>query len=324
MKKIIFLLCLILPNLGISQINNGLLVHYEFNGNTQDSSGNEINGIPNQLLFGYDRFGNSNSAALFNGESSFVDIPYQEILLNQFSYSLWVKVNDIPEPGETQLLFSIGGQGGDQTIQICNQAGASNNLTGWYGGGYSTDGTLLRITDGIIPDTSTWNHIVLTRDIDFLKLYINCILIDSLDTSILPSYGNGQNYSARIGSRYNLNNFFSGFIDDFKIFNRTLLQNEIDALCQEIPTNINNIEKEKRVNIYPIPNKSGNLNIESTNIKFDELRLYTLAGRLERIYEIQSDVNPISISLINQNTGIFILKFLKDNKVVFSSKIVKN
>ena len=64
---------------GFSQ--TGLLGSYPFNGNANDASGNGNNGVVNGATLTADRFGNPNSAYLFNGINAYIDIG------NNFSYS---------------------------------------------------------------------------------------------------------------------------------------------------------------------------------------------------------------------------------------------
>jgi len=74
LKTSIVVLCLSLSlSLGVSQnLSNGLIAYYPFNGNVNDESGNGRNGAVNSAVLASDRFGNPNSAYIFNGSSSFI------------------------------------------------------------------------------------------------------------------------------------------------------------------------------------------------------------------------------------------------------------
>ena len=52
-------------------INSNLIACYPFNGNTNDETGNGNNGTNNGATLTSDRFGNVNSAYLFNGTSNY-------------------------------------------------------------------------------------------------------------------------------------------------------------------------------------------------------------------------------------------------------------
>src|SRR5450432_4011795 len=71
----IFFALNLLPNFVMSQVhlNNGLIAYYPFNGNANDATGNGNNGIPmNGVQLTTDRFGNPNSAYLFDGIDDYI------------------------------------------------------------------------------------------------------------------------------------------------------------------------------------------------------------------------------------------------------------
>jgi len=104
MKK--FILLLFIPFLIFGQdIYDDLLYYYSFSENDNlfaiDSTGNNFTAILNDVENTTDRFGNENSAKYFNGESSFIDIPFQSSALAEFpiSYSFWVKLDSVGHVG---------------------------------------------------------------------------------------------------------------------------------------------------------------------------------------------------------------------------------
>jgi len=104
MKKLLILL--IIPCLSFGQdVYDDLLYYYSFseNGNflAADATGNNFTATLNDVENTTDRFGNENSAKFFNGESSFISIPYQSIALAPFpiSYSFWVKLDSVGHVG---------------------------------------------------------------------------------------------------------------------------------------------------------------------------------------------------------------------------------
>ena len=84
---------------GFSQLNlqDGLKAYYPFNSNTNDESGNGNHGINNGATPTYDRFGNENSAYLFNGSSSYINCgdPADNSfdLTGDFTISCWIQLN---------------------------------------------------------------------------------------------------------------------------------------------------------------------------------------------------------------------------------------
>lgn len=54
---------------------DGLVAHYKFDGNANDSSGNGNNGVVHGATLTTDRFGNANSAYKFDGEDDWIQVP---------------------------------------------------------------------------------------------------------------------------------------------------------------------------------------------------------------------------------------------------------
>ena len=73
------------------------------------------------------------------------------------------------------------------------------------------------------------------------------------------------------------------------------------------------------LNIYPNP-VTDQLSIESTNT-IQDIKLYSIEGKV--VYQNNPNVNNISISLINLNSGIYLLRAQTSNQL-FTKKIIKN
>jgi hypothetical protein len=70
-------------------LNNGLVAYYPFNGSFNDASGNGNNGSPmNGTTFGADQWGNTSSAAAFDGKADYVSIPGSSVLTARKHFSL--------------------------------------------------------------------------------------------------------------------------------------------------------------------------------------------------------------------------------------------
>src|SRR5690606_2941820 len=91
--KTITLILLLVSIPCFSQIEENLLLHYKFDGNTIDESGNGFDGLASNVTYTADRFGNVNSAVYFNGANSFIDLPNLAALKPQLpvSFSFWIK-----------------------------------------------------------------------------------------------------------------------------------------------------------------------------------------------------------------------------------------
>ena len=82
MRKVtLFILCCTIISNVFSQVNlnNGLVAYYPFNGNANDQSGNNINGVINSATTTTDKYGQLNSAYYFNGSTAYIQLPYSNL-----------------------------------------------------------------------------------------------------------------------------------------------------------------------------------------------------------------------------------------------------
>lgn len=211
-----------------------LYAHYKLDGNCNDSKGTN-DGTNNGVSFVSDRFGNPNSAGRFNkSQGDYINLPFSAFTLVNYSYSVWVKPATNPPNGAAYIYLSIGGVGGDQNMQIENNQDnyTLGYLTGFTLTAYNINGFFRGgAASGTLPNVGEWYHVVVTRDTNYFKVYVNgCLKATSNSTNgSLPYYGNSSQ-NATIGCRNNLSKFFDGDLDDIRIFNCALKETEITAL----------------------------------------------------------------------------------------------
>ncbi len=153
MKKVLTLSLVLLLSINsiFSQVNlkNGLVACYPFNANAKDESGNGNNGTVNGATLTADRFGKANSAYSFNGSSQFIEVSPAQFQNNNYSFSIWANADITPLTNTYFYPFSVGGSGGDQSIDLSNSA---NGASGWTFGGYSLGGGRVPFCDqGFLP-----------------------------------------------------------------------------------------------------------------------------------------------------------------------------
>jgi hypothetical protein len=166
------------------------------------------------------------SGGVFDGTNSKITTSYNA-LFNDFSISLWVKINDISSYqvllGTTDSYASLEGLGMFYDSSL-NTIGFDGNI----------NGTRINNQTGSYQITQNqWHHVVFTNNSsnNEKKLYIdNNLQVNN--TSL--GYINGQNYNLVFGS-YNAytNDRLNGSIDQVRIFNKTISSNEITTLYQE-------------------------------------------------------------------------------------------
>ena len=208
---------------------SGLVAYYPFNGNAQDESGNGLNGVTNNVTLISDRFGLLNSAYDFNGVSSFIQVNHDPTLNSlPLTVSCWFKFNASQIAGEPALISkytaatwngwnmtldsSLGGN-----IHPWYIKDAANEILGNYG---NAPFMVTNIGDDV------WHHIVFVVDaVTGGRIYLNgnpgasfpWVGTASQPVNTWPMYFGFYPSAA----------YYKGAIDDIRIYNRVLSQNEI-------------------------------------------------------------------------------------------------
>lgn len=256
MKKIITIAVIALSlNVFGQATTNGLVGYWPFNGNSNDESGNENDGIVNGATLTTDRFGNANSAYYFNGYSSYISVnPSATTYNNGLTISIWVKVSS--SYSNVQFFVSKG----------------NDDEAGHFHLGYNQEdgifiGDINVLNAGVNSVTSfpisqtQWHHVVFTCDNQSLKMYIdgnfnssyvNSEAIESLTSQIL--------FGKHVKTKYPY--YTCGSLDDIRIYNRALSEQEINELYIEsaltvkiTPTN-NNVSSNSNVQFIATANNA--------------------------------------------------------------------
>lgn len=220
---------------------NGLVAYYPFNGNTQDESGMENHGTSISASLTEDRFGNANSAYYFDGtlavsnpsgHASYVyaeddpSLNFNETLA--FSLSVWVK-GPAQQEGEGAGIITKGlGHHREQyllDVYRNNYRFMVNNPSGYNP----------TINPGISP-SNEWEHLCCIFDSaeNLMKFYINGKQVGSRSpVTSLYSTTQPMVIGSRIKTAVNYDLNFNGAIDDVRIYNRALTENEILELYAE-------------------------------------------------------------------------------------------
>ena len=220
-----------------SQIpSDGLVAYFPFNGNAIDESGNGNNGTVYGPVLTEDRCGIHHSAYYFDGVNDFIDLVPGPLLLENYTYSVWACPFTIPSYGTHTTMINIGKSIGssDQQIGLFNNY-STIRKTGWGGTCYTSTKSPNGTATDEIPQVHEWYNIVLVKNSNLAKLFVNGELLDERALSGTTAYGDA---SAAIGRRTGLGRYFHGAIDDIRIFDRPLTDEEVKSLyfynCSEI------------------------------------------------------------------------------------------
>ncbi len=212
---------------------SGLVGFWPFNGNANDVSGNNNNGVVTGASLTTDRFSNSNSAYSFNGVNQYITVTNNASLsgFNNMSISAWI--NPAVFGGIQGIVtkwyqvLNCNNNANSDTYEAAinsNQvqfATNNNNLTGFTS------------PPSLPSSINSWVHLVYLSDISQGQfIYINGVLSGSFATSgAICSSSNplyfGTDYHGTLNT---FHRFFNGKIDDIGIWNRLLTNCEIQQL----------------------------------------------------------------------------------------------
>ncbi|HDY65917.1 MAG TPA: hypothetical protein ENH84_06775 [Phycisphaerae bacterium] len=225
MRKMIIVLGILvcLPNAAMAGVDEGLVAYYPFDAGTgtvaHDRSGNGNNG----KIIGGAKWvkGKYGTALKFNGTDSYVDCEKKDDwkLGSKGTVMVWAK----PEPAQGGLV-TWGAGGGTSGIRLLLMVNT------YYGGRKSAlfmgDGSTYRGVGGfgslLHPE---WTHLAYTFDGKNVSLYKDGILMKTVSQPLQPKVDGASLWLGR-GLAYG-KLFFSGMLDDVRIYNRKLSAKEI-------------------------------------------------------------------------------------------------
>jgi hypothetical protein len=214
----------------------GLVAYYPFNGNANDESGNGNNGTVNGATLTTDRFGRVSKAYSFNGTNAYILIN-NSISLSSYSVVCWVLDQNLSDEGR---FFSNGGWGdgnynGAIDFLLTGERYSSNRLAIINQNGSGQGLYYSSTTIG-----SIWTLVAATYEMNgnVIKLYVNGTQVTgSMDNGFwnyMPIPNVNPVYKYRIGCNGGGTfKYFNGLIDDIRIYNRALTEQEIQALYHE-------------------------------------------------------------------------------------------
>jgi len=201
-----------------TSLKTGLVAYYPFNGNANDISGNNNNGVITSVTSSADRFGIANTAYTFSGGNIAVPMTTELAMTGDRTFSCWFKANGSQTGGRiyenTYLNSGIGLYNG-------------NKLDAWHcSNGQSRN--VVNITFGTLRE---WHHLVYVADAtnSLGKVYIDGALSGTMSatSSSCPSSWLGAYMRFGLGASGEV---FNGSLDDIGIWNRSLTETEIRQL----------------------------------------------------------------------------------------------
>lgn len=271
--KIYNILLVTILSVGLSgnataDLNNGLMAYYPFNGGANDESGHGNNGIVNGATLTTDRFGNSESAYAFDGIDDFIDLGNDSSLSpsNAVTLVAWYKTVSFVGTGNNSIIdkgyhshekpfyqYHLGVTGNKYSHSTASFIGSVSILeqNKWLQ------------TGSDFWQVGSWYNLVLVYDGSEARYYVNGNLIDSekVNGAMVDS---GKN--TYIGTFSNLSYFTPGVIDDVRIYNRSLSEQEVQQLYH-----LKENGQEMSCTELNIGTVSSNLDIHMPTLKYQSL-----------------------------------------------------
>lgn len=217
-------------NRSFADISDGLVAHYTFDdisGSTApDSSGNGNNGTINGAST---VAGKSGSALSFDGDDDDFDIQHQLISSadSDFTYSFFVQAD----------------VGGDDNQQIAGQASSGTNNNTCFALVYDQENTTIKALATNNANTPTitrefdlsgkWNHVTVVNSESEgeSRLYVNGIIATGDDATCSQPLATQFLFGRAHYTGYNMQ--FTGLLDDVRVYDRALTNEEVSELASE-------------------------------------------------------------------------------------------
>jgi len=236
-----FFISFLLVPASFAGINDNLIAYYDFDGNADDSSGNENHASVYGATVTEDVDENTASAYEFDGTDDYISAPHDSSLnlgTGDFSVTFWIKMNSVSgdaniinkKNNTTSYGFSVvTGNYGLMRLQM---------LTNGYYNVWNT---------GYCISVNTWTHVAITVDRDSSsggKMYFNGVLDSPTFNPTYRSTTIDCSDDLMIGI-YGSNNPLNGCLDEIRIYNRELTSAEVSDIYSLESSGVNYIDTDR-------------------------------------------------------------------------------
>ena len=206
---------------------NNLMAYYPFLGNANDLSNHRNNGTVYGAKLTEDRFGNRNSAYLFDGIDDYIKVPDNNSLTpsnNKITLAAWVKI--LGTNNKAILYKGSSYNNREYALGLSSkdmEAGFSIFDNGMWNEGQEY------VASKILLNNDEWYFIVGVWDSKELKMYINGDLVNTKTVNVTIGNFDSDLFIGTYGG--DIEKYaFKGIIDDIAIFNTALSSTEIKQI----------------------------------------------------------------------------------------------
>ncbi len=210
----------------------GLSAYYPLENDAKDASGKGNHGtLQGEPVF-MDSKAGLGKALLFDGVNDHVELPIGKLIstMTNATFATWANF-DSGNANNWQRLFDFGSS---QTnyLFFCPRMGQNNTGAMRFAIRQTTSTAESQLTGPRMLQAG-WHHVAIVFDAGTMnmKLYVDGSVMDSGPTLVLPKDlgETTQNWLGR--SQYTADGYYTGLVDDFRIFNRALTAGEIRFLA---------------------------------------------------------------------------------------------
>ncbi len=207
------------------RVEDGLVGYWHFDEGTSTVTYDATSHKNNGLIYGGANWvkGKVGGALDFNGINNYVALPPNFLNVVDFTFIAWVKWNG---GGNWQRIFDFG-QNTNANMFLTPKSGA-NTLR--FAITISGSNNEQRLNTDYLP-VGEWKFIAVVLDGDIGRLYVDGVLKDTQTITLNPNQVVGaNNWFGK--SQYTADEYFNGLIDEIRIYNRALSEEEIKTIYE--------------------------------------------------------------------------------------------
>lgn len=304
-----------------SQLSNGIVADFRFNGNLSDVSPSAIVATNVGTTFAPDVYNVQNASVSFAGNSyiSFNDNDVKVSL--PITISCLVKFNSFNEPFIIFSSDNIFENYFGYWINVIQGTGQiAINFSGGLGGSNSSNRRSFVMNNNL--NTNQWYSFTgIIRSHNDMEIFIDCVKQEGQysgtgSTSIFYSINPSRIGSIAGNGSFTNGIFLDGSMDDFKIWNRSLSSNEISEICSRKLSIVDNEIADILVKIFPNPTSNIVTILNESKDEIKSFQVTDLSGEVLKKENINSFENfNIDISNFAESSYILLLETDNSTKV---------
>lgn len=283
----------------------GLVAYYPFDGNANDESVTNIDGVVNGAVLDIGLGNQPNGSYYFNGTNSYIDCGLSNRGITDIvTISYWIKTSSTAGQHSVSKYNPVDDHGFYSTVEFGLAGTAGRDGSGSFN---FSDYSTTYVADG------EWHHIVSVVNVNTWEVWVDC----NLEADIVTATGSPDlqvNESLMIG-KHGYNNTFhvAGNLDEIRIYNRVLTMAEITLLCNENQFFLGEEELAATGNFKIYPNPVSDILI----LEFESQQQIQLINQLGEIV-LEQNVEGLSILEIDISqlpTAPYTLNFISSEGV---------